>query len=83
MIEYLVIGFLLAITGVLSYVVINLLRKIEVYEGWVDMFRDEIKKTYSRLKAVDDKELFIRDEDVGFIFSEIVRVTKEFNDKVQ
>lgn len=83
MIEYLVIGFLLAITGVLSYVVRNLLRKIEVYEGWVDMFRDEIKKTYSRLKAVDDKELFIRDEDVGFIFSEIVRVTKEFNDKVQ
>ena len=57
--------------------------EIEVYEGWLNMFRSEIESFYKRLKMVDDKELFVRDDDVGFVFSEILRVTKEFNDTVK
>jgi hypothetical protein len=32
---------------------------------------------------VDDKNLFEKDDDVGFVFSEVVRITKEFNDTVK
>jgi hypothetical protein len=32
---------------------------------------------------VDDKNLFEKDDDVGFVFSEILRVTEEFNESIK
>jgi len=77
------IGMLLIAIGTLSYACYNLLRKIEVYEAWVDTFRQESEGLYQKLKTVDDRNLFEKDDDVGFVFSEILRITKEFNDKVK
>jgi hypothetical protein len=77
------IGLLLISIGALSYACYNLLRKIEVYENWVDTFREESEGLYQKLKSVDDRNLFEKDDDVGFVFSEILRITKEFNDKVK
>jgi hypothetical protein len=82
-IEYIVIGLLLALVGVLIYTNINLLNKLEVYEDWVGMFKGEVEKVYFRLKATDEKNLFEKDDDVGFVFSEILRITEEFNRKVK
>jgi hypothetical protein len=70
-------------TCALAYACYNLLRKIEVYEDWLDMFRKEIDDVYKRIKAVDDKNLFEKDDDVGFVFSEIVKITKEFDEKIK
>lgn len=70
-------------TAALAYACYNLLRKIEVYEDWLDMFRKEIDDVYKRIKAVDDKNLFEKDDDVGFVFSEIVKITKEFDEKIK
>lgn len=70
-------------TSALGYACYNLLKKIEVYEDWLDMFRSEIDQVYSRIKAIDDKNLFEKDDDVGFVFSEIVRITKEFDEKIK
>ena len=61
----------------------NLLKQIDVYEDWVELFRSEASKIYDRLKMVDDKNLFEKDDDVGFVFSEILRVVKEFNDTIK
>jgi len=71
------------IIGALGYACYNLLRKVEVYEAWVDEFRSEVEQMHGKLKEVDDKNLFEKDDDVGFVFSEILRITKEFNDKVK
>ena len=70
-------------TCALAYACYNLLRKIEVYEDWLDMFRAEVADVYKRIKAVDDKNLFEKDDDVGFVFSEIVKITKEFDEKIK
>ncbi len=70
-------------TSAFGYACYNLLKKIEVYEDWLDMFRSEIDQVYSRIKAIDDKNLFEKDDDVGFVFSEIVRITKEFDEKIK
>jgi hypothetical protein len=61
----------------------NLIKKVEVYEEWVARFRMESDSLYDRLKMVDDKNLFEKDDDVGFVFSEVVRITKEFNETVK
>jgi hypothetical protein len=58
-------------------------KKLEVYEEWVTKFRTESDSLYARLKMVDDKNLFEKDDDVGFVFSEVVRITKEFNETVK
>lgn len=68
-------------TGALGYACYNLLRKIEVYEQWVSEFRGEINQMYGRIKAVDERNLFEKDDDVGGTFSDILRITKEFNDR--
>jgi hypothetical protein len=70
-------------TCALGYACYNLIKKIEIYEDWLDMFRSEIDQVYSRIKAVDDRNLFEKDDDVGFVFSEIVRITQEFNEKIK
>lgn len=70
-------------TCALSYACYNMLKKIEVYEEWLDMFRTEIDNVYARIKMVDDKNLFEKDDDVGFVFTEIVRITKEFDEKIK
>jgi hypothetical protein len=79
-----VLVIILATTvGTLSYACFNLIKKIEVYEEWTEMFREEINQMYRRLKEVDDRNLFEKDDDVGATFSDIVRICKEFNDKVK
>jgi len=60
-----------------------MLKKIEVHEEWIYQYRSEINNVYKRLKMVDDKNLFEKDDDVGFVFSEILRVTEEFNESIK
>ncbi len=81
LITLLVIFFLT--TCALGYACYNLLKKIEVYEEWLDMFRKEVSDVYNRIKAVDDRNLFEKDDDVGFVFSEIVKIIKEFDEKIK
>jgi hypothetical protein len=49
----------------------------------VEYFGGEINIMHRRLKMVDDKNLFEKDDDVGFVFSEIVRVMEEFNNNLK
>jgi hypothetical protein len=65
------------------YVIMNLLKKIDVYEKWTEYFGGEINIMYRRLKSVDEKNLFEKDDDVGFVFSEIVRIVNEFNNNLK
>lgn len=76
-------GLFLALFATSVYVIMNLLKKIDVYEKWVEYFGGEINIMYRRLKAVDEKNLFEKDDDVGFVFSEIVRIMNEFNNNLK
>ncbi len=69
--------------GSFAYASFNMEKKIETYEAWTELFRAEIDAVYFRLKMVDDRNLFEKDDDVGFVFSEILRVTKEFNETIK
>lgn len=70
-------------TCALGYACYNMLKKIEVHEEWIEQYRAEIQNVYKRLKIVDDKNLFEKDDDVGFVFSEIQRVIQEFNENIK
>lgn len=83
MIEYFIIGFLVLLVGTLGYAVFNLTRKLEVYEDWVSYFKIEVQKVYIRLKQTDEKNLFEKDDDVGWLWSEILRIVDEFNKRIK
>jgi hypothetical protein len=68
------ITILLITSSALGYACYNLLRKVEIYEEWTNRFKLEIDSVCKELKVVDDKNLFEKDDDVGFVFSELNRV---------
>lgn len=70
-------------TCALGYACYNMIKKIEVYEEWLDYFRTEVDDVYKQMKAVDDRNLFEKDDDVGFVFTELVRISKEFNERIK
>jgi hypothetical protein len=58
-----------------------MVKKIEMYESWVSEFGNEVNQMYSKIKSVDDRNLFEKDDDVGGTFADILKITKEFNDR--
>ena len=78
----LLVIFFLA-TCALAYACYNMIKKIEVYEEWLNFFRTEVDDVYKRMKNVDDRNLFEKDDDVGFVFSELLRISKEFKDRIK
>lgn len=61
----------------------NLIKKVEIYEDWMQYFRTEVDEVYLKMKQVDDRNLFEKDDDVGFVFTELVRISKEFSEKIK
>jgi hypothetical protein len=56
---------------------------VEEYEVWVANVRGLIQSTYLKMKTVDEKNLFNKDDDVGFIFTELLDLLKYLNDRVK
>jgi predicted PurR-regulated permease PerM len=67
-----------------GYIIIGIQSdKIKTYENWVIEFNKDIQKTYKQLKDVDNKNMFSRDDDVGFAFSQILSIIENLKDKTQ
>ena len=59
------------------------MEKIETYENWVIEFKKDVQKTYQQLREVDNKNIFQKDDDVGFVFSQIINIIEKLKDKIQ
>ena len=68
----------------------NQLKRVNLYEVWINEYdqwvvdvRKIVGDVYLRMKAVDDKGLFFKDDDVGFVFTELLNLLKKLNDKIE
>ena len=59
------------------------LKIIDIYEGWVIIARNRCHDAYLKLKSIDDRQMFEKDDDVGVVFSDILKLTKELNEKIE
>lgn len=59
----------------------DLLDVIETMQEWTNQYRNLIENTYRKLKEIDEKQIFERDDDVGFVFSEIVKLIEFIKEK--
>jgi len=58
------------------------LTKVEIYEDWILEYKNQIEETYQALKFVDEKQMFEKDDEVGFVFSDILEIIKDLRTKI-
>jgi len=59
----------------------DLLDVIETMQEWTVQYQNLVENTYRKLKEIDEKQIFEKDDDVGFVFSEIVTLIEFIKEK--
>lgn len=59
----------------------DLLDVIETMQEWTTQYQNLVENTYRKLKEIDEKQIFEKDDDVGFVFSEIVTLIEFIKEK--
>ena len=66
------------------------LQKLKLYETWITEYeiwtndvRNSIRATYVRMKDLDHRDVFFKDDEVGVVFSELLNLLKHLNDRIQ
>ena len=87
MINYIIIGILVILLGVLGYTTLNLLRKNETtedliigYLGYLERLSQVIELTDKKLKKLDNKGSFKSDDEIGFFFNQVMELQKILNE---
>ena len=55
---------------------------IDTLESWLIDFKGLVNNVYKKLKDVDNRGIFEKDDDVGFMFSDIVNIIKITNERI-
>ena len=81
-----IIGFLVVLSGTLSYIIYNLLRKVEQYEDvvqdqvqYLQNISNTIRDSQKHLKNLDEKGVFQGEDEVGYFFNQMMNVQKELD----
>ena len=83
MILEIILGLMVVIFITESYVVWNLLKKVELLETWVEDFSDRVANTYEEIKTIDSTGHFEADDEVGTIFTSIKQTIEELNQYIE
>lgn len=78
------------IINVIFYILLNKSANISLelehdvshLEKWIADFQNMMMETYVHLKNVDDSGIFEKDDSVGFVFSDIVNIITECNNRI-
>lgn len=79
MIVYILLFIALCVIGVLSYGLYISSQKITYYEGFIVERREAYNQLLSKIRELDQREMFEKDEDVGIIFSDIKDEIEQFD----
>tara|TARA_Y100001951_G_scaffold96743_1_gene95739 strand:+ start:324 stop:596 length:273 start_codon:yes stop_codon:yes gene_type:complete len=77
MIVEIILGLTVVLLGVCSYVIWNLIRKVELLETWMEEFTSRIMETSNNLQTIDSTGHFEADDEIGSIFEGIKDVINE------
>ena len=83
MILEIILGLLVVIFIIESYVVWNLLNKVELLETWVEDFSDRVAGTWEEIKTIDSTGHFESDDEIGSIFTSIKQTIEELNQYIE
>ena len=83
---YIIVTILVVLSGILSYIVFNLLRKVEKYEdvtidqtAYLQNISNLIGDSQKHLKGLDERGVFKSDDEVGYFFIQLKKVQDELD----
>jgi len=71
---------LIIITTILTFALINLIKKNETLEDFITKQSEAINICDKRLKEIDDKGIFYADDQIGFFFKEVQKIQEALNE---
>jgi len=77
MIEILLLILLFASVSVNVFLLITLKKlfsQVDILEDWIINFKKSVENTFNKLKDVDNRGIFEKDDDVGFLFSDLKQI---------
>jgi hypothetical protein len=78
---------LLLVSAILNIFLVVSLKKafnqIDLLESWLIDFKSLIKNTYNKLKSIDDRGIFVKDDDVGVLFTDLLNIIEITNTRIQ
>ena len=84
--QYIIITVLVVFSGILSYIIYNLLRKVEKYEDitldqtkYLQNISNIIADSQKHLNTLDEKGVFQADDEVGEFFNQMKAVQAELD----
>ena len=83
MILEIILGLLVVIFITESYVIWNLLNKVELLETWVEDFSDRVANTYEEIQTIDSTGHFEADDEICSIFTSIKETIEELNQYIE
>ena len=83
MILEILLGLLVVIFIIESYVIWNLLNKVELLETWVEDFSDRVAGTWEEIQTIDSTGHFEADDEIGSIFTSIKETIEELNKYIE
>lgn len=57
--------------------------KIDTLSNWMMEYKKQAENTLIKLKEIDDRQIFEKDDEVGFVFSEIVKLIEKLNKRTE
>ena len=78
-----ILGLMVIIFITESYVIWNLLNKVELLETWVEDFSDRVAGTWEEIKTIESTGHFEADDEVGSIFTSIKETIQELNQYIE
>ena len=73
---YLIISVVIVL-AILLYTIFNLYRKNYIYENWIFETNDSLKDILDKWRAIDSKQMFEKDDEVGVVYEDIDELIKE------
>ena len=64
-----------------TYAIVNLLRKLEKLEDFIDTELQRNEALLEALRQIDNRQMFEKDDDVGSIFYQIKETIEKFKQK--
>ena len=83
---YLLLFLLLLSTMLNIFLVVSLKKaftQIDLLESWLIDFKVLEKNTYNKLKVIDDRGIFVKDDDVGVLFTDLLNIIDIANKRIQ
>jgi hypothetical protein len=75
---------LLLSTSIVLYILLekSLIREKRCI-SWMITTENDISNTYEKLKEIDDRQIFEKDDEIGFMFTELTTTLEKLNDKIK